>query len=525
MSTLRVIYHLARADFYERTRRYSFLVVLGLVIFLGYQVGIGNMGIKLGQYRGEFNSAWVGSMMALIASFFLGWFGFYVINNSIARDRETGVGQIMATTPMTRLLYAIGKWVSNFVVLTTMVVILMLAGLIIQFLQGESLQLNLIAFVSPFVVIVLPSIALVAAVAVLFETIPFLSGGFGNIVYFFLFVMVIALAQEASLNPVLEPTGTVITHNYMTAELIQKHPDYDGEFTLGAGFEQEVTDTFLWYGIPWTGEMLLLRSSLLGAALLITMAAALFFDRFDTSRHKPRRTRKSASPSEPVPVSSLQGATVSEPLHPPRLTPLSAATNHFNFSNILIVELKLLLKGQRWWWYLVAGGLVVAGFVNSTETAYEVILPIAWVWPILLWSSIGSRETRHNVQSITFASPSPVWRQLPAQWLSGFILSLVVVSGVILRLIIAGNQTGLGWLLIGAIFIPSLALACGVWSHGSKLFEILYILLWYLGPINRLSLLDYIGVTGESQPHIFILAALTLVAVAVFGRVRHLRNG
>lgn len=109
MSALRIVYHLARADFFERTRRYSFLVVLGLVVFLGYQVGIGNMGIKLGQYRGEFNSAWVGSMMSLIASTFLGWFGFYVINNSIARDRETRVGQIMATTPMTRPLYAIGK--------------------------------------------------------------------------------------------------------------------------------------------------------------------------------------------------------------------------------------------------------------------------------------------------------------------------------------------------------------------------------------------------------------------------------
>jgi len=209
----------------------------------------------------------------------------------------------------------------------------------------------------------------------------------------------------------------------------------------------------------------------------------------------------------------------------PRLTPLSAATNHFNFSNILIVELKLLLKGQRWWWYLVAGGLIVAGLANSAETAYTVILPIAWVWPMLLWSSIGSRETRHNVQSITFASPAPVWRQLPAQWLAGFILSLVVASGVILRLIIAGDLTGLGWLLIGAVFIPSLALACGVWSHGSKLFEIVYILLWYLGPINRLHQLDYLGVTGESQPLTFILAAIALAAFAVFGRTRQLKNG
>ena len=31
MSNLRVLYHLARADFLERTRRYSFLIMLGLV--------------------------------------------------------------------------------------------------------------------------------------------------------------------------------------------------------------------------------------------------------------------------------------------------------------------------------------------------------------------------------------------------------------------------------------------------------------------------------------------------------------
>jgi hypothetical protein len=90
---------------------------------------------------------------------------------------------------------------------------------------------------------------------------------------------------------------------------------------------------------------------------------------------------------------------------------------------------------------------------------------------------------------------------------------------------IAGDLTGLGWLLIGAIFIPSLALACGVWSNGSKLFEILYILFWYLGPINRLPQLDYLGVTGESQTLTFILAALALVVIAFFGRARQLENG
>jgi ABC-type transport system involved in multi-copper enzyme maturation permease subunit len=138
MNQARIIYHLARADFFERVRRYSFLIILGAVVFLGYQAAIGNIYIQVGKYRGEFNSAWVGSMMSAIASAFLGWFGFYLVKGSVARDRDTGVGQIMATTPLTRPLYALGKRFSNFAVLVSMIVILAIAGVIIQFLTGKS---------------------------------------------------------------------------------------------------------------------------------------------------------------------------------------------------------------------------------------------------------------------------------------------------------------------------------------------------------------------------------------------------
>src|SRR5574338_1024031 len=210
MSTARVIYHLARADFLERVRRYSFLVMLGLVILLGYQTAIGNMRLQLGQYRGEFNSAWIAGMMSIIITFFLGWFGFYLVKGSVARDRETGVGQIMATTPMSRPAYMLGKWISNFAVLMAMVAVLVIAGLIIQLLGGENRQVDLVVYLAPFLYIVMPLMALVAAVAVLFEVIPFLSGGFGNIVYFFAFVMIIPFAMESPIveaYPAVEPLG------------------------------------------------------------------------------------------------------------------------------------------------------------------------------------------------------------------------------------------------------------------------------------------------------------------------------
>jgi len=174
MSAVRVIYHLARADFLERVRRYSFLVMLGLVTLLGYQTAIGNVRLQLGQYRGEFNSAWIGGMISIITTFFLGWFGFYLVKGSVARDRETGVGQIMATTPMSRPFYMLGKWISNFAVLIAMVVILMIFGLIIQLISSENTGLNFNTYLLPFVFIVMPLMAVVAAVAVLFEAVPFL---------------------------------------------------------------------------------------------------------------------------------------------------------------------------------------------------------------------------------------------------------------------------------------------------------------------------------------------------------------
>ena len=177
MKSLAVIYHLARADFLERVRRYSFLIMLGAVLFLGYQAAVGNVTLQLGDYRGEFNSAWVGSMMAIIASFFLGWFGFYLVKGSLARDRETGVGQIMATTPLTRPLYTLGKWLSNFTVLFLTVAILALVGLALQLFAGESDQFDFTAFFAPFLFVALPMLALTAALAVTFECVEFTQGG------------------------------------------------------------------------------------------------------------------------------------------------------------------------------------------------------------------------------------------------------------------------------------------------------------------------------------------------------------
>ncbi len=130
MNSTHVLYHMVLADFLERVRRCSFLVTLAAALYLAYEVAAEKIWIVVGNgYRGVYNSAWIGMLMTICCSTFLSLAGFYIVKNSVQRDTDTRVGQILAATPMRKEFYTVAKTLSNFAVLACMVVILMLAAL------------------------------------------------------------------------------------------------------------------------------------------------------------------------------------------------------------------------------------------------------------------------------------------------------------------------------------------------------------------------------------------------------------
>src|SRR5271168_4486438 len=117
MKHARVLYQMVRADLLERVRRYSFLLTLAFAAYLAWGAATGLIVLRLGTYRGVFNSAWLGSMMTLVSMLFVSLVGFYIVKNAILRDEQTRVGRILASTPMSRVFYTLAKSLSNFVVL------------------------------------------------------------------------------------------------------------------------------------------------------------------------------------------------------------------------------------------------------------------------------------------------------------------------------------------------------------------------------------------------------------------------
>ncbi len=247
MSTLRVLWHLTRADFLERVRRTSFLITLGLAVYLGYVVAAGQLKLWLGETRGIYNSAWVGVLMALVANFFLSLAGFYVVKNAIERDRRTGVGEILATTPMSKALYTLGKAASNFAVLMAMVAVLAAMGPVAQWMAGEETRIAPWNLLAPFLFLTLPAMAVVAACAVLFETLPGLRGGFGNVLWFFAWIGLMPAAIELPGFP--DPFGLGAVTGKLFDAVRERFGQAERSFTLGALKNEGGTRTFQHSGI------------------------------------------------------------------------------------------------------------------------------------------------------------------------------------------------------------------------------------------------------------------------------------
>ncbi len=526
---MRAVLAIARADFLERIRRYSFVFTLAFALYLGYLATAGNLVLQVGNMRGIFNSAWVGALLALVATDFISLAGFYFVKNTIERDRETRVGQILAATPISKFMYAFGKMLSNLSVLSLMLAVLAAAGIAMQLVSGEDRHIELWKLIAPFVLLAFPAMAVTAAIAVFFETVPFLRGGFGNVAYFFLWIAGLSIPLATGKHAFdLMGLSMVADSARTAAHLSQKNGGVT--FSLAFGQFEKPVSLFRWDGLVWTADIIALRVMWLAFAVAIVAVSAVLFDRFDPSRGKALREAPDVQPAGAPPVAAAppEQSVTAVHVNVAGLTPLAARASQFRFLAILMAELRLMLKGQKWWWYVVAAGLAIASGVVPSAGARGMVLAFAWIWPVLLWSSMGVRETRDQTYQLIFSAPHPIARQLPAVWMAGFLVAVVTGGGFGLRVLVAGNMRGaLAW-LIGALFIPTLALSLGVWSGTGKPFEILYTLMWYVGPLHAMPQLDFMGASPLSAstryPLMYLTAAAVLAVAALGGRKRQLQS-
>lgn len=537
MKTIHTLYHLMRADFFERVRRYSFFIIAALVVYVGIafvpSIEAGYLPVSIGETRGVYNSAWIGLIFGITLATVGILPGFYLIKVAVERDRETRVGQIIAAAQVGKIPYLLGKALSNFAVLTLLLLIMMVIAPLMQLVRAEALPVNLWDMYLPMALMYLPMAALISALAVLFESIPFLRGGFGNIAYMIFWTVFLIISFDSGVKS-LDLMGVNAAIESIDAIYMAEYGYEPSGLTIGRTvIEIDSFRPLQWEGLEWTGSYILQRGLYLLLAFLPVLPAAIFFDRFDPARRKRRwwdayRSQikeaigKLIGSFKKTATSSMTGeATIrAHDLSPVRL-------GRGRLLPVVIAELKLLVKGLPWWWYLAAAGLNIAAFTGSTENLLGGLLSVLWIWPILIWSKLGAREKVNNTAQIVFSAPQPVLRQLPAIWLAGVIFTVFTSLGAGVHLALAGESGHLLAWGVAVIFTPTLALTLSVLSGTHRLFEVVYLLLWYMA-LNKMTFADYMGATPEAlaqgMPLIYFGLSLGLLAAAVAGRMRQVRT-
>lgn len=540
----------ALADLRRRTRTPTLLVAGVLTAYLGKLIVVDGQLVVGDGFTGVGTAAWYGATVCGLATTVLFVFGFPLARGGVTHDRETGVATLLGTAPLSSSAYVFGKVLSAGTALAVVTAVLA-AATTAAFLVGGTGPFDPIALLTPFVLITLPSLSVVAAAAVLTEVIGPLRGTAGTASYVLSAIVVVGLGVEGTLP--FDPTGVSVLQASMSTAVAAQYPDAAGAATgfayVSAG---EATTAFRWTGVEWTLPRLAERAGLVGVAVALSGVAVVSFDRFDpdagfslpalgsgdatdgpTDRSWPEsRSTDQSPPSEPRPAeraptneSSPERARsgTAEPLVDDAVDRLASVdSGRFGLVTATVAELRMAFRRRRAW-YLALAAVVVAAAVAPIGIARTAVVPLGTLVALPALSGLGSRARRHDTATLLFTTASPV-RLLVPTYLSGVAVVAVVAGPVAVRVALLGQTGALLGLLGGVCALPAAALASGVWTGRPRVFETALVAAWYLGPVNGVAPLDFVGArpatVAAGVPVAYLAAAPALLLVAAVGRRR-----
>lgn len=475
METLRRIFAIMLADLRERMRTQRFWIVLGVVGIATWwcfpAIDSGQLAVSVDGARGRYSSAWTGLTLALGYSTLLAWLGFYLVRGTVLRDFDTRVWQLLVSTPMTRSGYLVAKWFSHMAVFSCVIAVGLAVGVLAQMVRGEDRAFDLVELVKPVLVLTVPALSITAFLAILFDMVPMLRRTGGNVLYFFVWLLIFAgltnsFSHGAAGQAMSDPAGfSLVSHSFAKA-LAHEVPKLDAteiSVTIGAsklGGIDGRPRLFEWSEwqverIALVGRMFWLAFGLLGSAGL-----AGFLDR--AAAHTGAATTTDCAGRR---LGWLDRA----------LSPLERGA----MGTLVAAELRLALRrrGLIWWGVLLVAGIVqVVGPMPSAVVAAVV----AWMLSIDVHARALLRESETRTASLVFTAPGAGILLTTARLTSAVLLSLLAVAPLLLRSMLTSFSI-FGSAILVATAIAALGLACGALFRSPRPYELAMVCMAYVG--------------------------------------------
>ena len=507
---MNAFFTIIKSDYLQRCRSYSFLITLCISLAIAYtfvpEPDAKYTTVQISNYVGYYNSAWFGYVTAMMTSLFLSLIGFFLINSTISNDVKTKVGQIIATTKIGNFQYLLSKALSNFLVLMTIVFIVFFMSIILFILYNDGYTFEFFQFLKPYVIITIPALSFISILAVVFEVFLGQYSIVQNILFFFLFSIVMTSSKNTNGNFYTDILGSKIVMHQLENEVREKVPTIEDVYTnIGFVFKNKKlsVNKFEFNGMEFPTSFIISRILWMLFGLGLLYISSVFFHRFNVKE----RINVKKEFKENVSTTVLKTNAIN--------TSSKTEINYGIFSLIKTELLLLLRNGKKWLWLLNFGGMLLLSFIRIDIT-HTYILPLLWFLQVGRLSQLTTKEISSNVHYFAFASYRPLSRLLTSQILSAIILMLFLASPLLIRYAVSVNFNTFLAIILGAVFIVLLAVTLGIISNSKKLFEVLFFLITYTN-INKIPFTDYFGSLSHSNFYLFnLIIGISLLTIVGF---------
>ncbi len=459
-----------------RLRRTStlvlFLFMCAAAFMLMPEAGSGGTTFLIDERRVLLNSAAASLATAMLGGMIFSLAGFYLVSNSIARDVRTGVGSLVASTPVSSARYLAGKLFGNILYLSIIGAVFMTACMGMHLLRGE-MPLEPVVYFRTFGIMFLPLIPVVASIALMFESVPLLSGRGGDALYFFIWTLSIGLSAAIVmgtkgrawlLSTDISGIGFFIREIETTIKTTS--------VSIGYATFDRTLPPILFPGLKWIPDIVVPRLISAVIAFPLFGIAWVSFRRFDPAK-KGMRTKTGL-------FSRIQQKIGRSWFHIPKVGwPAGSAS----FLKGVLLDFRMTLVLSPVVLAVIALSSVACLFA-PVEVIRATLLPIAFFVLVPLLASIPTRDRAANATELIFSAPIVRQNFVSIKFLSALLTAALVCLVPLIRI---GPDSPFGALelLNGMLFLAAGATILGVLTNTPKTFTAVFLLFLYVAMSSR----------------------------------------
>lgn len=470
----------------------------------------------------ELSSSYLGIAVSVLMIIFFLMAAFYLVAGSVKRDRERGIGLLLAASPLSKTSYLGAKLVAHVTFLALLSLLAVPVG-VFHFLRSGVGAFEWLPFFTPALLVVLPAAAFISAMALLFDVTPGLRSKGGLVLWFLvgmplLSAFPITHSRDAMDGPVqrlpaFDPLGLVMNQYVIQSSL----PPGAGGVSTGYVIHKEAPERVSWRAAAMPPAVVASRVLQLLWAVLPFFAAVWVFDRFDPARRSGRARKPGKSSTRSV-------VEAASPLGAASLASLAPVQVRPNLGPAIWAETRLLWESAHPVKWLLPPAALTAAFLPAAAVPFASSVFLLLLVPVI--SEVGCREELAGAGPLVFSQPAVPSSVVLWKFAAVAFFLLTVSLPLTLRGVFTGSLQALT-VPLGLLFVAAFAVAAASLSRGGKLFSGVFLLLWYLG-LNGLAGADFSGLLAPEVtwgPRLgFTLAGAAWLAAAVAWEQRRCRS-